>query len=93
MAKSHSQFVCQQCGAIYTSWNGRCSKCGAWNSLVEQIPEDARDEKSAVSRGQASGKLLKYASINDLEVSNEKERLRTGFPDLDTVLLPGHELR
>lgn len=86
MAKSHSQFVCQQCGAIYTSWNGRCSKCGAWNSLIEQIPEDARDEKSAISRGQASGKILKYASINDLEVSTEKERLKTGFPDLDTVL-------
>lgn len=86
MARLHSQFVCQQCGATYQKWTGKCAKCGAWNSLIEEIPQDARDEKSAVSRGQASGKTLKYTSINNLEASDSKERIITGFPDLDTVL-------
>lgn len=89
MAKLHSQFVCQQCGATYQKWTGKCAKCGAWNSLIEEIPQDARDEKSAVSRGQASGKTLKYTSINNLEASDSKERIITGFPDLDTVLGDG----
>ncbi len=85
MVKSHSQFICQQCGAAYQKWTGRCVKCGAWNSLMEQI-NDEREEKSAIARGQSSGRVLDYVSINDLEASDEKERLKTGFRDLDIVL-------
>ena len=48
----HTQFVCQTCGASYPKWTGRCANCGTWNSLVEQLPEPARDEKSAVGRSQ-----------------------------------------
>lgn len=86
MAKSHVQYTCQQCGAIYKNWTGRCNKCGAWSSLIQQFDENSRAEKSAVGRSQLSGKPLDFVSINDLEVSNEKDRLSTGFRDLDTVL-------
>jgi len=87
MAKSYVQFTCQQCGAVYTKWTGRCNKCGAWNSLIEQFAEnDGVEGKSAVARGQASGRPLQYVNINDLEPSDQKERLRTGFRDLDLVL-------
>lgn len=93
MTKSHIEFVCQQCGAIYKNWTGRCNKCGAWSSLIQQFDESSRDEKSAVGRGQMSGKQLDFVSIRDLEISDEKERLPTGFHDLDIVLgggiLPG----
>ena len=37
MAKARSQFVCQQCGASFSKWAGRCENCGEWNSLVEQV--------------------------------------------------------
>ena len=86
MSKSHTQFSCQECGAIYKNWTGRCTKCGAWSSLIQQFDDTARDEKSAVGRAQASGKTLEYVSINDLEASDDRKRLRTGFKDLDTVL-------
>lgn len=86
MVKSKSQFICQQCGAVHTRWAGRCDKCGSWNSLLEQAPEVKRDEKSAVARGQVSGKLLDYVSINDVASENARERLKTGFHDLDAVL-------
>ncbi len=93
MAKSHVQYSCQQCGAVYKNWTGRCNKCGAWSSLIQQFDENSREEKSAVGRSQLSGKQLDFVSINDLEVSDEKARLNTGFRDLDTVLgggiLPG----
>lgn len=85
MAKSRIQFVCQKCGAIYTKWTGRCNECGAWNSLVENF-EESQEGKSAIDRGQASGRILKYASINELEASDDRERLKTGFRDLDEVL-------
>ncbi|HLZ07154.1 MAG TPA: DNA repair protein RadA [Chloroflexota bacterium] len=35
-------FVCQQCSAQSVRWEGRCSECGAWNSLVESIEEESR---------------------------------------------------
>src|SRR5579872_511853 len=37
MPKSHTKFVCQQCGGQYPTGYGRCPGCGAWHSLVETI--------------------------------------------------------
>lgn len=93
MAKSHTIFSCQQCGSTYKNWTGRCTHCGAWSSLIQQFDDTSRDEKSAVGRGQTSGKTLNFVSIKDLEVSDDNQRLSTGFRDLDIVLgggiLPG----
>ncbi len=86
MVKAHVQFCCQQCGAVFVKWAGRCTQCGAWNSLVEQFDDSEDMQKNAVSRGQASGHILQCVSINDLETSDENRRLHTGFRDLDTVL-------
>src|SRR4028119_1255575 len=35
MAKPKKQFVCQNCGAVASRWQGQCGDCGDWNSLVE----------------------------------------------------------
>ncbi|MEW5868094.1 MAG: DNA repair protein RadA [Chloroflexota bacterium] len=39
MAKSrtHTQYVCQQCGRVSARELGRCPQCGAWNSMVEEV--------------------------------------------------------
>jgi len=37
--KAKAVFVCQGCGAQAPKWMGRCSTCGEWNSLVEEIEE------------------------------------------------------
>lgn len=40
MARATTQFVCQQCGAAYKKWAGRCDACGEWNSISEEaLPE------------------------------------------------------
>jgi DNA repair protein RadA/Sms len=36
MAKKTSQYVCQECGAVYGRWLGRCEACGAWNAILEE---------------------------------------------------------
>ena len=86
--KSRSQFVCQQCGAVYAKWVGQCSNCSAWNALVEQVVEDARsvNGKTAVAKGQASGKKLDFAKISTIAPSDAKARLVTEFTDLNMVL-------
>ena len=86
MAKLHTKFVCQSCGASFPKWAGRCTNCGTWNSLVEQLPEPSQNEKSAVGRSQLSGHPLKTIAMRDLETAGPEVRYTTGFPDLDTVL-------
>ena len=86
MAKSKIQFVCQQCGASYAKWTGKCGNCGEWNSLVEQAVESVTEKKSALARGQASGKKLNFTNITDIKPSDAKERLLTEFKDLNIVL-------
>ena len=86
MAKHRASFICQQCGSVTYNWTGKCQACGAWNSLIEQFDESSRDEKSAVSKGLVSGRKLDFVSIRDLEATDEKKRLKTGFSELDLVL-------
>jgi len=49
--KDKTVFICQGCGARSPKWLGRCSACGEWNTLVEEIeeepPEPADDEEAA----------------------------------------------
>lgn len=37
MAKTHTRYVCQQCGRVSAREMGRCPQCGAWNSMVEEV--------------------------------------------------------
>lgn len=84
--KIKSQFVCQQCGAVYKKWVGQCSNCASWNSLVEEAVSDVSQKKSAVSRGEVSGKKLDFVKMSSVRPSNEKARLLTEFSDLNLVL-------
>ena len=84
--KARSQFVCQQCGAVYAKWMGQCTNCNAWNSLVEQIAETVASGKSALEKGKASGKKLDFVKLKTIVPSDAKARLLTEFNDLNTVL-------
>ena len=90
MVKSKSQFVCQNCGASYPKWSGRCDNCGEWNTLVEQA---ASTGKSVVARSVHGGKVLTPQTMSSISVQESAERMKTGFDDLDVVLgggiLPG----
>lgn len=91
MAKSKSQFVCQNCGATYGKWTGKCENCGEWNSLLEQAPVSSG--KSVVARGAHSGRVLVPQTMQSISAEDSVKRLGTGFSDLDDVLgggiLPG----
>ena len=36
MAKNALSFVCQNCGAAYGRWQGKCEACGEWNTIAEE---------------------------------------------------------
>jgi len=35
MAKTRKRYVCQACGSVSSRWQGQCSDCAEWNTLVE----------------------------------------------------------
>ena len=84
MAKARSNFVCQNCGASYPKWTGKCENCGEWNTLVEQIIESKG--ASAVARSHLRGKILKPQSMRSIAAEDSVKRLPTGIADLDAVL-------
>lgn len=89
MAKSKSKtiYVCQNCGAQRPKWEGRCSDCGAWNSLVEET-FSAEPVTRGWSLGQkdAVGKVVKPISLDQSIEAIRLERKSTGFSELDRVL-------
>ena len=91
MVKTRTQFQCQNCGANYPKWKGKCDNCGEWNTLVEQAPVDTG--KSVVARSGNSGKELVVQTMRSISGKESAKRLSTGFSDLDDVLgggiLPG----
>ena len=80
--KAKTLFYCTECGNETPKWAGRCSVCGAWNSIVEQ-PE----EKKPAGKGRllANMRAVKAESITDLS-SDEEIRFSTGMGELDRVL-------
>jgi DNA repair protein RadA/Sms len=82
--KRKIQFVCQECGASFGKWSGKCDSCGKWNTLLEQIVEDA--PKAKISTAEHTGKKLSVVKITTLESSDERSRLKTDLSDLDEVL-------
>ena len=80
--KAKTLFYCTECGNETPKWAGRCSVCGAWNSIVEQ-PE----EKKTAGKGRllANMRTVKAESITDLS-SDEEIRFSTGMGELDRVL-------
>ena len=91
MARAKTQFVCQQCGATYPKWAGRCENCGEWNTLTEQTPPSSGS--SAVERSTRRGKKLRPKSLRTIRHEDATQRLSTRINDLDVVLgggiLPG----
>ena len=83
MAKPSIVFVCQQCGAQYPKWMGRCSECGSWNSLAEERQEPQREQQSGwnATKG-APGEPVPFSELG----SESENRVSVGIPGMNRVL-------
>ncbi|MBP6962199.1 DNA repair protein RadA [Candidatus Saccharibacteria bacterium] len=77
--KHHVSYSCNSCGNMQTSWSGKCSQCGEWNTLVENIEISNLQIKQ-------NGTNLKVQSVIDVSAKETKERILTGDKQLDVVL-------
>lgn len=81
MAKAKTLFYCTECGNETPKWQGKCSACGAWNTIVEQPA--AETKKKAVTG--VSAPVRAPRSIAEIEATDEL-RFHTGMNELDRVL-------
>jgi DNA repair protein RadA/Sms len=82
MAKAKIAYTCSACGATHGGWAGRCSVCGEWNTITEQL-----DVRGADRAGQAvsSGTILQ-SKVLDKATAKPSKRLSVGISDIDIVL-------
>jgi DNA repair protein RadA/Sms len=56
MAKSHTRYVCQQCGRVAASYMGKCPQCSSFNSMVEEVVHDEPVNKGPANVRGLSGR-------------------------------------
>jgi len=82
MAKAKSVFYCTACGNESPKWQGKCSACGAWNTMVEHI-----EKPNPVGRSASAPVGQSHTAQRLCEVTSEHEiRFSTGMRELDRVL-------
>lgn len=102
MAKARSVYVCSECGGQHARWLGRCTTCGAWDSLVEEAvggtpPDTPREADFLTSApgdsglqggaNSAAGAAAGRAPLALKEIDAEAQpRWPSGISELDRVL-------
>jgi len=84
MAKVKTTFFCQNCGSQFAKWQGQCSSCKQWNTIVEEV---IQKEVKANWQKQEKGvsRVSKPTLIHEISSTSEK-RMPTSDQELDRVL-------
>lgn len=75
--------ACVECGTPHPKWTGQCSGCGGWNTLAEELANEAGG-----AHGRAGGGARPTAPISllhDVDAGHARARA-TGISELDRVL-------
>jgi len=77
--KIKKAWFCQDCGAQYPKWVGKCNACSKWNTIVEEVisKPDVNDVKATFKTQRTS----KPSQIENIQLS-----------DVPRIKLPGTEL-
>ncbi len=78
MGKLKTSYICQNCGAVYPRWMGRCESCRNWNTLIEEIIE--------AKKGAVKAKATKVTDLADKGNDDNLQRLLSGISEVDQVL-------
>ncbi len=81
--KTKTTFFCQNCGTQFPKWVGRCTSCGEWNTVVEEIVQ--KEEKRNWKQASTVKKVAKALKIHEITASQE-DRINTNNGELNRVL-------
>jgi DNA repair protein RadA/Sms len=82
MKGEKTRFVCQNCGADFPKWSGRCDQCGQWNTLVETI---ISTRKSKFQTSNVQNKPISLKQVGQKKFA----RIQTQISEFDRVLGDG----
>ncbi len=85
MPKSHSVYICQQCGYHSPTYLGKCPQCDNWNSFVETLEKASTSEVRKMSLhlgGVSSAEIIDLSRIQ----KTDYKRLDTGFEEFNRCL-------
>ncbi|MEY3616418.1 MAG: repair protein RadA, partial [Actinomycetota bacterium] len=86
MARLRTVYICSNCGAQHPKWNGQCTACSAWNTLVEDV---VGSDTPTVSKTVAVSRSLTTAT-DPLPIDNvahtSAAATSTGIGEFDRVL-------
>lgn len=80
--KAKTVFYCTECGNETGKWAGRCTACGAWNTIVEAPTKPSGKTTFAQSSAQRINRPKPVTQLDD----EEEIRFCTGLSELDRVL-------
>ena len=88
MAKVKTRYVCQSCGQSSPKWQGQCSGCEEWNTLVQEVEQpSARRVPNALS-----GSISIIQTLDEVAIERAA-RWQTGVDIFDELigggLVPG----
>ena len=78
--KATTVYMCQQCGYTSPKWLGKCSECGSWNSMVEEVVLPEKKSGAGIAPTE-----VKISKLSEITVS-EGHRLKSGISEFDRVL-------
>ena len=87
MAKApKTAYVCNDCGAEFSRWQGQCSACKAWNTISEvRLISASNSTKNDRFSGYAGETRVKIQTLSEISLQ-ETPRFTSGFKELDRVL-------
>ena len=87
MAKApKTAYVCNDCGAEFSRWQGQCSACKAWNTISEvRLLSASNSTKNDRFSGYAGETRAKIQTLSEISLQ-ETPRFTSGFKELDRVL-------
>ncbi len=80
MLKTKTTFHCQSCGADFNQWQGQCTQCKQWNTLVAELSA-AKPQKSSQYAGAVSD-ITRLSAVPTAII----QRHNSGLSEFDHVL-------
>jgi len=84
MAKVKTTFFCQGCGTQYSKWQGQCTACKEWNTIVEELVQKT-DKNEWKTKPNTSKRVSKPLQLKDIDSAKEA-RLDTLDAEFNRVL-------
>src|SRR5499427_8256188 len=82
MSRHPLTFVCQNCGAVFSRWQGKCDSCGAWNTISQEMA--SMPVAAGPAKAYRKGRPLMLHPLAGAD--DDAPRTPSGLMELDRVI-------